>query len=367
MKVCLICNQIAAWGKIGGFGVTTRRLGYGLVQSGIEVHAVIPIRPGQAKLEILDGISVYGQSNLEVFAGTTIYKQIDADIYHVLEPNICGFWAQKAMPNRIHRVSCLDPRERIDWLTELRFATWSRRMKYPLQKFYEDSRLVRKSVRSAHGVYVWENFLKEKAQRLYNLSMPPELFPKPLLIPGGPFHKSDRPLCVFLGRFDPRKRPEIFFELAKSMHDVDFVAIGRAHDLSYQNYLEKKYFNLPNLEVAGYIDPFTDDRLSQILKRAWVLIHPAAREALPTALQEASVHEVAILANVNPGGYVSRFGRVVPNNLGVNGYKKHLRSLIESGAWREKGKAGRAYNLEHHTFSKSIAEHINAYASHLQK
>lgn len=365
MRVCLICNQIAAWGKIGGFGTNTRRLGRGLIAEGIDVHVVVPRRKGQGRVEQLDGMTVHGQSNMEVFFGKKIYQDIDADIYHVEEPTICGYWAQIAMPDRIHLVTSMDPREPEDWWIELKNATWIRRMKYPVQWQYENGPLVHKSVKNAHGVYVEAEFLKPKTRQLYKLQRDPEVLPKPVEIPNGPFLKAKRPLCVFVGRFDPRKRPEMFFHLARRMPDVDFIAVGKAHDDMYQRYLERNFFNSPNLEVTGFVDPFRDDKLHQILCKAWILVHPAAREGLPTAFQEASVHEVAILAFVDPANYVSRFGRVAARNGGIESLERELREMIESGEWRDKGKAGREYNLMRHSIAFSVREHMKVYRSYL--
>lgn len=367
MRVCLICSQIAAWGKIGGFGTNTRRLGRGLVEAGVEVHVVVPRRPGQGRLEHLDGMIVHGLSLAEVFFGARIYRAIDADVYHAEEPTICAYRALQAMPDRVHLVTSMDPRGPRDWWVELQNATWSRRLKFPVQWLYESGPLVRRAVRRAHGVYVEADFLKPLARRLYRLPADPALLPKPVAIPEGPFVKARRPLCVFLGRFDPRKRPELFFELVRRMPEVDFVAIGQAHDRAYQAHLEWRFFSLPNLEVTGFVDPFTDDRLHRILSRAWVLVHPAAREGLPTAFQEASAHEVAILAHVDPMGYVSRFGRVVSEGDGVDGLERELRAMLASGEWRQKGRAGRAYNRRHHAVEVSVRAHLDVYRHHLAR
>ena len=366
MKVCLIGNQIAAWGKIGGFGTNSRRLGRGLVAAGIEVHVVVPRRAGQSKLGTLDGMVIHGQSIMEVFFGKQLFREIDADIYHMQEPTICGYWAQIAMPDRVHLVTSMDPREPVDWWVEFKNATWSRRLKYPIQKYYENGRAIHLAVRKADGVYVEADFLKKKTQSLYGLAKTPGLLPKPVEIPDGPFQKSERPLCAFLGRFDPRKRPELFFELVKRMPDVDFIAIGKAHDASYQKHLECRYFDQPNLTITGFVDPFKDDKLSRILSRTWILVHPAAREGLPTAFQEASVHEAAILAYVDPGGYVSRFGRVLQDEGHLDTLESSLREMIDTGDWKAKAKAGRKYNIEHHAVSKSVAEHIRTFEFHLK-
>lgn len=361
MRVCLICSQIGAWGKIGGFGTNTRILGRGLARAGLDVHVVVPRRPGQARLERLDGMTVHGQSVAEVYGGQQLYRDIDADIYHVEEPTICGYWAQRARPDRVHLVTCMDPRNWRDWWVELRNATWPRRAKFPLQWIYESGPLVQRAVRAAHGVYVEAAFLKSKARDLYGLPREPELLPKPVEIPEGPFAKSEIPLCVFVGRLDPRKRPMMFLELAARMPDVRFVMIGKAHDEAYQRQIERRAASRSNVELLGFVDPFTDDRMHRTLSEAWMLVHPAAREGLPTAFQEASAREVAIVAFVDPAAYVSRFGVVAAEHGGVEALERSVRSLIASGAWREKGKAGRRYNAQHHAVDVSVRAHLQVY------
>ena len=127
MKVCLICNQIAAWGKVGGFGTATRELGRGLVNQGVEVSAVVLRRTqyGQKPVENLDGITVHGLNSLQVLTSGRIFREIDADIYHSQEPTISSYWAQREMPKRVHVVTCRDPRSWLDHLIELvAFFIW---------------------------------------------------------------------------------------------------------------------------------------------------------------------------------------------------------------------------------------------------
>ena len=365
MRVCLISNQIAAWGKIGGFGSNARRLARGLIDAGVEVHAIVPRRSGQARREDLDGMTVWGQSRRELLFGRSLFREVDADIYHVMEPNVAGYAAQRAMPDRVHLVTSMDPRDAHDWRIETAHATWSRRAKYPLQRFYEDGFLVRRSVLRADGVYVEAEFLRDKARRLYNLDEDPGFLPKPLEIPGGPFDKADRPVCLFLGRMDPRKNPELFFELARRRPDIEFVALGTAHDQGYQSHLERSYANIPNLELAGFVDPFRGDRFGRILSRAWLLVHPAFREGLPTAFQEASVHEMGIVAAVDPGGYVAQFGHVVEQERDVAAFSRALDVTLASDEWRRRARAGRAYNIENHALQVSVARHLEVYRAHL--
>lgn len=59
MKICLLCTEIFAWGKYGGFGRATRLIGQELVKSGIQTTAIVPRRTGQKKVEILEVIEVF--------------------------------------------------------------------------------------------------------------------------------------------------------------------------------------------------------------------------------------------------------------------------------------------------------------------
>ena len=68
MRICFISVEIFAWSKIGGFGRSTRMLGRELVRRGFDVSAVVPRRVGQAPIEILDGIRVYGFSPKNPFS-----------------------------------------------------------------------------------------------------------------------------------------------------------------------------------------------------------------------------------------------------------------------------------------------------------
>jgi glycosyltransferase involved in cell wall biosynthesis len=312
-------------------------------------------------------MTVHGQSNMEVFFGRQVFRDIDADIYHVQEPNIAGYQALRAMPDRVHLVTSMNPLTRHDWWIQVQHSTWRHRARFAFQYYYENGPPVHLAVRRASGVYVEADFLKPLAQQVYRLPELPGLLPKPVDIPTGPFKKADRPVCVFLGRLDPIKRPERFFELAARMPDIEFVAVGKAHEPAYQQYLERTYFGLPNVTSAGLVDVFDGRRLSEILSRARVLVHPSAREGLSTAFQEASGHEMAILAYVNPGNYVSQFGRVAPEEGGVDALERELRQLLSTNEWREKGIAGREWNLAHHSTEISIAEHLRVYHEHLER
>jgi hypothetical protein len=126
MKVCLICVEIFAWGKYGGFGRATRMIGRELVKRGIEVYAVVPRRKGQRPIDSLDGIKVLGFPPLMPWKAKPLLKECDADIYHSCEPSLTSYLALKALPYKKHIVTVRDPRDYSDWETEFRLPSLNR-------------------------------------------------------------------------------------------------------------------------------------------------------------------------------------------------------------------------------------------------
>jgi hypothetical protein len=87
MKVCLVCVEIFAWGKYGGFGRSARMIGRELVKRGVEVSAVVPRRSGQGPVEELDGMTVYSFPMSRPWAARELFRRCDADIYHSQHPS----------------------------------------------------------------------------------------------------------------------------------------------------------------------------------------------------------------------------------------------------------------------------------------
>jgi len=154
LKVCLISSQIAAWGKICGFGTATRALWRGLVSEGVEVCAVVPrhARDGQGRVENLDGIRVYGTGKWESLTSGKTFREVGADIYHSQEPTIGSWLARRAAPEAVDVVTCRDPRDWRAHLVELRHTTWKRRLLAPASLWYESGPLVKRAVLRADAV-----------------------------------------------------------------------------------------------------------------------------------------------------------------------------------------------------------------------
>ncbi len=362
MKVCLICTEIFAWGKHGGFGRSTRMLGRELARRGVSVDAVVPRRKGQRPVEGLDGIRVLSFPMTAPWLARQLFKTSGADIFHSQEPSLSTWIAQQAMPQSKHLVTFRDPRARRDQLIELRYPSMST-VKTLAASFYEHNCLTRRAVRQADGCFCCAGGLSDKAQAVYGLPQPPGVLASPIEIPARPMRKHPRPTVCFLARWDRRKRPERFFELAKQFPQVRFIAVGQSQDPAWDAELRATYGGLSNVDMRGFVDQFSSNVLSEILEQSWILVNTSAREGLPTSFLEALAHRCAILSSVNPDGVAERFGSYVRQDAFAEG----LRELLEQDRWKAKAEAGFAYVRAHHALDMVLERHLAVYRTILDE
>jgi glycosyltransferase involved in cell wall biosynthesis len=355
MKICLISVEIFAWGKYGGFGRSTRMIGRELVKRGMSVTAVVPRRMGQGSVEDLDGIRVLGFDFNSPFSALKLLQEADADIYHSQEPSFGTYLAQRAMPDRKHVVTFRDTRTMRDWWIEFLYPSLNR-LQVATNFFYEDNFLVHQAIRNADARYVAAKMLISKSRKKYKLSHEPEFLPSPIPF-SSTIKKSDTPLICFVARLDRRKRPQIFFDLAKQFTDIQFEAIGGGRDGGWEKMLRSRYESLPNLKMRGFVDQFDSEEMMDLLSRSWILVNTSARESLPTTFVEAAAHGCAILSEIDPDGFSSRFGQHVTDH----DYARGLQLLLENNSWREKGAIGMEYVRRVFSLGNSIDKHILIY------
>lgn len=355
MHICFICTEIFAWGKHGGFGRATRIIGKLLAQRGIQTSAVVPRRGDQPRLTELDGIQVYGMETRDWFSAGDFFSRIDADIYHSQEPSFNTYLAQRFQPTKKHLVTFRDTRTLNDWLIELRLPSLSY-LQVLGNQVYEDNFLVHRAVRNADGKYGGSHFVARKALKKYRLKTQPELLPTPVAIPDQ-IEKSDRPLVIFNSRWDPRKRPEIFFNLARHFPSVKFLAIGKSRTPGRDEMLREEYSDLTNLEFVGFIDQFDNQRLTSLLNQSWILVNTAAREGLPNSFFEGAASKCAILSAVDPDAFASEYGYHAKDDDFVYG----LNYLLQEGRWKVQGQKGYEYVKNLYAEDIAIDQHIKIY------
>lgn len=359
MKICFVVNEFFGWGKYGGFGSATRMIATGLAAIGIEVDVVTPIRRGQAPIERADGLTIRGFQPWSMQDQIRAYRESDADIYHSQDPSLGTLLCQRAMPDRRHVVTCQDPRTWRDWWIELSCYLDERRYKSLLTWPYEDNPLVWRAVRRADAVFSEAKHIVPKAQKKYRLKVAPQFLPNPVPLPDGPALKADRPTVCFVGRFDKRKRPELFFQLAERFPDVRFIAVGAANSVRMDSLLRHRYGAIANLELTGFLDRFASLRFAEILSRSWVLVNTAAREGLPVTFLEAASYRCAIVSQVNPDEFASRFGY----HAETGDFEAGLKTLLDNDSWRACGEAAYDYVRTTHALDVVIDKHLEVYRS----
>ncbi len=161
MKICIICGEIFAWGKYGGFGRVARTIGRELAARGLEVSAVVPRRGEQKSVESLDGMTIYSFPQARPFEAGSIFKKCNADIYHSEEPSFSTFIAKKTMPGKKHIGTVQDPKTFSDIITELRSPSINM-VRSALGFFYENNFLVKKAVHELDALYCRVKFIQKK-------------------------------------------------------------------------------------------------------------------------------------------------------------------------------------------------------------
>ena len=359
LKICFLVSEYFRWGKFGGYGTSTRLLATQLVRRGFEVSVLTPTRGEQPAEEDVDGVTVRAYTPNEFRSLDRICRQTAADVYHSQEPSLATAVAMRAAPDRAHVVTCRDTRLKADWLIEA--GSWIRDGNlrtlptYP----YENNPLVRRAVRRADAVFCPNEFSRTIAQRKFGLARQPGFLPSPVHVPRDLPGKADVPTVCHVGRWDSRKRPEIFFELAADFPDVRFVAMGQGRSERIDARLRDRYGRQPNLDMPGFVDQFSSPLFAETLSASWVLVNTALREGLPRTFMEAGGYGCAILSRVDPDGFASRFGYRTSGDDFANG----LAWLLEEERWKPRGQAARVYVEKTYGAENATNRHVQVYES----
>lgn len=370
MKICFVSPEVFEWGFHGGFGFLTRTLGRELVERGHEVFVVTVRRGGQGELEEVDGFTVYGfpssegmplpvRAVLSRLLSMKYYRRADCDIYHSQAVSYNSLAAQRAVPGRPHLITFQDPYDIHEWR---RISKVDRRYRMTpafRSRLVVENLILSSACRGADAYYAQARFLIPKAKRLFRLDRDPCFLPNPVVVPKRMLRKAGSPTVCFLARWDPQKRVELFFELAEMFPEVEFIAMGRSHDIEADARLRKRCEGIPNLSCPGFV---SEEEKSRILEKSWALVNTSVREALPISFLEALAHETPILSGEDPDGLTSSYGYRVRDD----DFEDGLRVLLDDDGWRERGRLGRRYVEEVHEAGKVVDTHIEIYRSILE-
>jgi glycosyltransferase involved in cell wall biosynthesis len=362
MRICLIATEFPGIGAYGGFGVLTHDLALGLIKRGLEVYVAMPRKEGQKPIEVNDGLKVVsypsgiyvGLRDIRPFAG--MYKTLDADIYHSQEPSIGSALAQLAAPHRKHIITFQDPRDVYDWRIELAHRKRSRLEEYKFWFYYQ--REVGKAARNASASYCQAKYTIDKVVKMYRLRERPGFLPNPVRMPKMQNPKDLKPTVCYVGRWDERKRPELFFDLAARFPNVRFIAGGACLNNPLRDAaLRRRCQEQKNIEMPGW---FGDDERGKLLDRSWILINTSTRECLPVSFLEAGAHRCAILSHCNPDEFAGNFGFRAERG-DIDDYAQGLTFLLDNERWKALGEKAYHYVRDTHEYDRVIDQHISIY------
>jgi glycosyltransferase involved in cell wall biosynthesis len=353
---------LRGFGTYGGFGVLTHEIAVGLAARGVEVYIAMPRTDGQKPVETIDGITVVsypsqlynGLRYVLPFAG--LYRMIDADIYHSQEPSIATALAQIAEPDKKHIVTFQDPRTINDW----RKQWWpDRPTKWSECKFlFRYQRETGNAARRAHARYCQAKYIIDKVKKLYRLKEAPGFLPNPVKLSEVRNPKSSDPTVCFVGRWDGKKRPEFFLDLAAQFPAVNFLLVGHSlDDPSKSDQILQRCRKLKNVEAPGWL---TGVDLDAVLDRSWILVNTSTNECLPVSYLEAGAHKCAILSYCNPDDFASNFGFWAKRG-DLDDYARGLRLLLENNRWKASGEKAYAYVRKTHEYDRVIDQHLSIY------
>ena len=356
MHVCLTCIELFADSIYGGFGRATRFIGGELVRRGVKVSVVVPRRSPKypARYE-LEGMAIHQYRPSRPWEAVGLFRSIGADVYHSQDGSLNTWFARMGAPSAAHIVTIRDPMDRNDWRIESDYAKMPR-FGWAMYRLFISNPLVTRAIRQADGLYCAAQFLIPKAAALYGLRRTPGFLPSPVRMPTAT-QKAERPTVCYVGRWEARKRVELFFELAQQCPGVDFIAVGGARDPERDRALRQQYGRVPNLRMTGVLDQFVSPEWSAVLGRSWILVNTSAREGLPTTFMEAAAHRCAILSFTDPDGFATQFGQQAREGE----LKRGLHDLMRDDRWARLGEAGRAHVEMVFSVEHAMDAHLRVY------
>ena len=326
------------------------------------MYVVTPRKAGQPPVERTDNLTILsypsppytGLKSVLPYAG--LYGMIDADVYHSEEPSLGTALAQAGAPRKRHLVTFQDPRNLQDWRVERAHERLSALalVRYYLRYQWESGRAARR----ADHRYCQAKCIIEKTRRMYRLPDSPGFLPNPIRMRERVCPKADRPTVCYVGRWDQRKRPELFLDLAAGHADVRFIAVGAClNDKARDRQLRERCRELKNVEAPGWL---AERERGAVLDKAWVLVNTSTRECLPVTYLEAGVHRCAILSHCDADDFASRFGFWARTG-DLQDFEQGLSYLLAGDRWKEGAERAHEYVRETHEYDQVIDRHIETY------
>ena len=225
-------------------------------------------------------------------------------------------------------------------------------------------RLITKS--KSLKIFTEADFIGQKVQKMFNLAFVPETIRNPIAIASQSKVKSSKPSFVWVGRWDPQKRPDTMLMCASELPEYDFYMIGTATRgardyVSVEKKLIEKFSKYSNIHILGFIDEVTK---RDFIGRSWALVNTSVREGLPITFLEALAEGTPIVSYVDPDSYATKFG--VKVDYTIESFKKGIEKIVGEKLFEKIGAKEREFARKEHDIGIIMNRHLDIYNNMLR-
>ena len=172
-----------------------------------------------------------------------------------------------------------------------------------------------------------------------------------------------QPYVLFVGVLTPRKRPDVFMEIAALLPDLDFVMVGSSYTAQEEAKYRETAAKYPNVKLLGS-QPRSQVR--NLMGGALALVFPSELEGLPLTILEASAMGIPVLAQPKSSMPEAVIEDVTGWLLSVDEPSLWVEKLQEIASWSQAQKSSftlRARNFvtENYSWDKIARQYAELY------
>lgn len=172
-----------------------------------------------------------------------------------------------------------------------------------------------------------------------------------------------QPYVLFVGVLTPRKRPDVFMQIASLLPDLDFVMVGGSYNPQEQEMYMNAALEHPNVKCLGALARFN---VRDLMANAVALVFPSELEGLPLTILEASAMGLPVLAQPKSSMPEAVIEGVTGWILPVNPLKVWAEKLEEILNWSEAerndfSKKARSFVSEHYSWDVVAQKYADLY------
>ena len=161
---------------------------------------------------------------------------------------------------------------------------------------------------------------------------------------------KEKNTVLWVARNAAFKRPDLFLEMAKSCPDQKFVMICPASSQGDYETLVKKAESIANLEFHCRC---SFDKIDEYFQQAGVFVSTSDSEGFPNTFVQACKAATPIISlNVNPDGFLDKYGCGVCCNGDLEEMKQQIKNFIGTQEGLEMGMNARNYAEQNHDLRK---------------